>query len=147
MQIIVPMSGFGERFRRAGYTVPKPMIDVHGKTIIAHVVSMFPGESDFLFVCNQDHLDDPQLALAETLQEIAPGARIVGIPPHKTGPVGAVLMARDAVRTDTDVLVNYCDFCCDWNWADFRAFVRESRCDGAVPGYRGFHPHSLNSTL
>ena len=41
MQIIIPMSGFGERFRAAGYAVPKPLIEVDGKTIIQHVVEMF----------------------------------------------------------------------------------------------------------
>jgi len=43
MQIVVPMSGFGERFRRAGYDVPKPLIMVDGKPIIAHVVDLFSG--------------------------------------------------------------------------------------------------------
>ena len=56
-QIVVPMSGFGERFRKAGYSVPKPLIEVEGKPIIAHVTDMFPGEKNVLFVCNKDHLD------------------------------------------------------------------------------------------
>ena len=45
MKIIIPMSGFGERFRRAGYVI---LID--GKPIIEHV-EMFPGETDFIFIC------------------------------------------------------------------------------------------------
>ena len=44
MQIIIPMSGLGERFRRAGYKVPKPLIEIDGKPIIAHVIDMFPKE-------------------------------------------------------------------------------------------------------
>ena len=54
MQIIIPMSGFGERFRAAGYSIPKPLIEVDGKTIIQHVVEMFPGENDITFICNKD---------------------------------------------------------------------------------------------
>ena len=53
------MSGFGERFRRAGYKVPKPLIEIDGKPIIAHGVDMFPGEQDFLFICNNQHLGNP----------------------------------------------------------------------------------------
>ena len=52
MQIVIPMSGFGERFRRAGYTVPKPLIKIDGKPIIEHVIDMFPGETNFIFICN-----------------------------------------------------------------------------------------------
>ena len=58
MQIVIPMSGFGERFRKAGYDIPKPLIELEGKPIIAHVIDMFPGETDFTFICNQEHLDD-----------------------------------------------------------------------------------------
>ena len=42
MQIIIPMSGFGERFRSAGYKKPKPLIEVNNKPIIEYVVNMFP---------------------------------------------------------------------------------------------------------
>ncbi|SVE52845.1 uncharacterized protein METZ01_LOCUS505699, partial [marine metagenome] len=52
MQIVIPMSGFGERFRRAGYSVPKPLIEVDGKPIIQYVIEMFPGEENFIFICN-----------------------------------------------------------------------------------------------
>ena len=58
MQIIVPMSGYGERFRRAGYALPKALIEVDGKPIIAHVIDMFPGETDFIFICNKEHLNN-----------------------------------------------------------------------------------------
>jgi NDP-sugar pyrophosphorylase family protein len=50
MQIIIPMSGFGERFRKAGYKVPKPLIEVEGKPIVAHVVDMFGENNDFIFI-------------------------------------------------------------------------------------------------
>lgn len=144
MQIIIPMSGFGERFRKAGYDVPKPLIPVDGKPIIGHVIDMFPGEADFLFICSQDHLDEPSYRMAEILRRYAPKGRIVGIPPHHKGPIWAVLLARDLVKPDAPVFVNYCDFSCFWEWNDFKAFVAETQCAAATPAYKGFHPHSLH---
>ena len=41
MQIIIPMSGFGERFRSYGYEIPKPLIEVEGLSFINHVVNLF----------------------------------------------------------------------------------------------------------
>jgi NDP-sugar pyrophosphorylase family protein len=147
MQIVIPMSGFGERFRRAGYQVPKPLIPVDGKPIIAHVVDMFPGENDFIFICNADHLANPEYRMSETLREIAPQGKIVGIPPHKLGPVNAVLLAARHIDPSKPTVVNYCDFSCYWDFVDFASFVQETDCDGCVPAYRGFHPHSLGSTF
>ncbi|OSM02283.1 NTP transferase domain-containing protein [Magnetofaba australis] len=146
MQIIIPMSGFGERFRRAGYSVPKPLIEVDGKPIIAHVVDLFPGDHEFLFICNQDHLDAPEYRMREILQDLAPDGRILGIAPHKLGPVHAVRQAFDLIDDAAQCVVNYCDFTCYWDFDHFARFVAESRCDGAIPCYTGFHPHMLGST-
>ena len=112
MQIVIPMSGFGERFRRAGYSVPKPLIEVAGKPIIEYVVAMFPGERDILFICNEDHLAEPKFRMRETLAAIRPDARILGVPGHGKGPVFAVAEVFDAIADDTPVVVNYCDFTC-----------------------------------
>ena len=84
------MSGFGERFRRAGYEVPKPLIPVGGKPIIAHVMDMFPGARDVVFICNQEHLSNPTFRMAQVLDDVAPYARIAAIAPHKLGPVHAI---------------------------------------------------------
>jgi NDP-sugar pyrophosphorylase family protein len=146
MQIIVPMSGFGERFRRAGYEVPKPLIPVDGKPIIGHVIDLFPGETNFLFICNQDHLDNPAFRMRQILSEYCPTGRIFGIPPHKLGPVFAVSQIFEAVDDGSPVIVNYCDFTAYWDWADFRSFVDQTQCDGCIPSYRNFHPHMLHST-
>lgn len=146
MQIVIPMSGFGERFRRAGYALPKPLIEIDGKPIIAHIIDMFPGEQNFTFICNRDHLAEPSYCMEETIRRYCPAARVVGIDAHKLGPMHAVLQIADLIDPQQPVLVNYADFTCYWDWAYFRKFVKQSRCDGAIPAYRGFHPHSLGTT-
>jgi len=140
------MSGFGERFRKAGYKVPKPLIEIEGKPIIAHVVDMFPGEKDFIFICNNEHLDNPSYRMREILQQYCPSGKIIGIEPHKLGPVYAVLQVKDVVDLSLPTVVNYCDFTCYWDWQDFKSFVVTTQCDGAIPAYKGFHPHTLGTT-
>lgn len=144
MQIVIPMSGIGKRFIDAGYPDPKPLIEVDGKPIIEHVVNMFPGEENFTFICNGDHLRTTRMR--EILQRIAPKGRIVEIPPHKLGPVYAVTAVMDAIADDEEVIVNYCDFSCYWDYQGFLRHTRERNADGAVPAYRGFHPHMLGTT-
>jgi len=146
MQIVIPMSGFGERFRRAGYTVPKPLIEVEGKPIIEHVVDLFPGAHSFLFICNEEHLASPGYRLRETLQRCRADARIVGIAPHKRGPVHTVLAALDAIDPHAATVVNYCDFTCCWDFSAFERHVVSTGADGTVVTYTGFHPHMLRST-
>lgn len=146
MQIIIPMSGFGERFRRAGYHTPKPLIEIDGKPIIAHVIDMFPGESDFIFICNEDHLNEPSYHMRDTLKKLCPTGQIISIPSHKHGPVHAVLQAAVHINISKPVIVNYCDFTCYWDWQHFKKWVVALQCAGAIPAYRGFHPHTLGTT-
>ena len=57
MQIIIPMSGLGSRFVAKGYQDIKPLIPVQGRPIIDYVIKLFPGETKFVFICNNDHLN------------------------------------------------------------------------------------------
>lgn len=145
MQVVIPMAGFGERFRRAGYTVPKPLVQVEGRPMIAHVVDLFPGADRVLFLCSQEHLDTPAWRMRELLLSLHPNAEVVGVPEHRRGPVYTLLAGIAHVDLDADVLVSVCDLNFAWDFAHFRRWVAESGADGCVVAYRGFHPHFLTS--
>lgn len=144
MQVVVPMSGIGARFQRAGYTDPKPLIDVDGRPILAHLLDRFPRTWRFVFVCNEDHL--ATTAMRQVLLDLVPDATIVPIAPHKLGPVHAVLHAADVIADDLPTIVNYCDFSFEWDPEHFAHTMHDADCDGAVVCYRGFQPHYLRTT-
>jgi NDP-sugar pyrophosphorylase family protein len=138
------MSGIGNRFIKAGYKVPKPLIEIGGKTIIEHVCNLFPGEEKFTFICNAQHLAETNMR--EILKRIKPHAEIVEIPNHKLGPVYAVSQVFSTIQDAEEVIVNYCDFGTFWDYQDFLKHTRLRNADGAIPSYKGFHPHMLGST-
>lgn len=145
MQIIIPMSGIGKRFIDAGYKDPKPLIQVEGKPIIQHVVERFPGETKFIFICNEEHLQTTEMR--SVLSQIAPSGKILSIPPHKKGPVYAVSQIAEYIDDKEPAVVNYCDFSWAWDYSDFKKTVSENNCDGCVVSYKGFHPHMLHPNL
>jgi NDP-sugar pyrophosphorylase family protein len=148
MLILIPMAGFGDRYKRAGYTEPKPLIPVDGVPMIERVISAFlprqPGDR-YVFVVNRTHAEETNLV--EVTKRLVPDAEIVIIEPHKDGPIQTMLAAKEHIRPDEDVLLNYCDFGVDWSYPEFRAWLEKNQWDGAMSGYRGFHPHSLGPTL
>ncbi len=79
MQIIVPMSGFGKRFLNAGYKIPKRLIIVDNKPIICHVIDLYPKESNILFICNEDHLQNKTFKMKEIILDYLPTAKIFSI--------------------------------------------------------------------
>ena len=138
------MSGIGKRFIDAGYQDPKPLIKVDGKPIIEHVCNLFPGETKFSFICNAKHLTETNMR--DVLSEINPNGNILEIPNHKKGPVYAVQLIEEIIDDEEEIIINYCDFGTYWDYKDFLKHTRERDADGAIPSYKGFHPHMLGST-
>lgn len=138
------MSGIGKRFIEAGYKDPKPLIIVDGKPIIEHVCELFSAEDKFTFICNSTHIKETNMKTI--LLGIKPNATIVEIPNHKKGPVYAVTQIENLINDDEEVIINYCDFGTYWHYEDFLKHTRDRDADGAIPSYKGFHPHMLGST-
>jgi NDP-sugar pyrophosphorylase family protein len=145
MLIFIPMSGFGRRYQRAGYTEPKPLVPVDGLPMIARVLDAFPADAKLLFAINSQHARETDLP--RVLRELRPAATIAEVVPHSDGPVRTVLDLEAQIPDDEDVLLNYCDFGVDWDWDDFVRWLDRGKWDAAMTGYKGFHPHSLGPTL
>ena len=145
MLIFIPMAGFGDRYIRAGFTAPKPLIEVDSMPMIEHIVRSFNSADRMVFGVNRVHAETTELVAV--LKRLRPDAQVVVVEPHKDGPIQTVLGCAEAIPDDEDVVLNYCDFGADWDFDDFRNWVDVGRWDGAMTAYRGFHPHSLGPTL
>lgn len=132
------MAGIGSRFQKAGYKEPKPLILIDNKPMIAHVISMFPPESDFLFICNEIHLKETMMS--DIIKSYAPNAKIVGIPTHKLGPVHSIIQAKEYIKTNEPVVVSYCDISVVWNYQNFLVEMTNDNVDSGFVAFKGFHP-------
>lgn len=144
MQIIIPMTGYGSRFKAAGYETLKPFIKIHGRPMIEWVVRMFPSDEDKItFICSREHIDTLDYMERE-LHRIAPKGRIFVVENwEKKGPVNDVLRASEVIDDERPVLVSYCDYYMHWDYNSFKKYVKQRNCAGAVPCYSGFHPNLI----
>ena len=144
MHIIIPMSGIGKRFIDAGYIVPKPLIIVEGKPIIQHVVELFPEESKFTFICNNEHLKNTNMR--EIITNIIPSCNIFEVSVNdRKGPVDAVLQCMELIDDTEEIIISYCDYGTKWNYNKFKEYITNTNADGAIACYKGFHPHMLGN--
>jgi NDP-sugar pyrophosphorylase family protein len=144
VQIIIPMSGLGQRFVNAGYNIPKPLIVVDNKPIIEHVVNLFTGENNIKFICNNEHLTETNMR--KILNSFCPHGKIYEVPVEgRYGPVHAVSLIFDSIDDDKEVIVSYCDYGTWWDYQGFLKDTRERNADGAIACYKGFHPHMLGA--
>ena len=144
MKVVIPMSGMSRRFMDAGYTVPKYLLEIDGKTVIEHIIDLYPKDTEFVCILNRKHHDETDVA-GLLLHKLPEGSSIRVIDPHKLGPVHSVLQALGDIDDEEQVIVNYCDFSMKWDYDDFVSHVTDTDCDGSVISYTGFHPHMLGS--
>ena len=144
MKVIIPMSGMSRRFIDAGYTIPKYLLEIDGKTVIEHIIDLYPKDTEFVCIINRKHHDETDIA-GLLLCKLPEGSCVSVVDPHKLGPVHSVLQVLDKIDDDEQVIVNYCDFSMYWDYDKFLEHVNDTQCDGCVISYTGFHPHMLGS--
>ncbi|MBM4318087.1 MAG: hypothetical protein FJ116_11500 [Deltaproteobacteria bacterium] len=142
IQLLIPMSGQGNRYREAGYTQPKPLIPVNGVPMISRLLENFPESWKTVFVMAENHRNTE---LPAVLSKERPQAKQIFIEKHTQGPSFAALKGLEVLDPDAPVLLSYCDYAMVWDSARFARFVEESQCEACVISYRGYHAHYRSS--
>jgi NDP-sugar pyrophosphorylase family protein len=137
------MAGLGNRFIDLGYNTPKSLLQVDGNAVIERVVEVFPGETDFIFICNEEHIKNTDME--QVLRRLKPGSLIKVIPCHKKGPVFSVAQIFDEIDDSEPVIVSYCDYDQAWDYEQFKKDIVVSNCAGAIPAFTGFHPTFIHN--
>ena len=145
-QLIIPMSGLGRRFIKAGYKIPKFLIEVENKPVISHILDSFPNLEKVIFICNEDQLKDKKLNLENRLLKIKNNAKIYSIKTHTKGPVYSLIQVIESIDPNLKTIINYCDFGWSWNFNLFEKHIEDTNCDGCIISYKGFHPHMTRNT-
>jgi NDP-sugar pyrophosphorylase family protein len=105
LNIVIPMAGLGSRFAKAGYTIPKPLIPVHGVPMIRLVIENVRPTSPhrFIFICQRAH--EAAYGISEKLATWAPGCAIVLLDGLTEGAACTVLAARDAIEPAAPLMI------------------------------------------
>ncbi len=105
LNIVIPMAGRGSRFANAGYTLPKPLIEIHGHPMIEYVVKNIRPDYEcrYIFICLQEHLDTYNLA--ERLESIAPGCIIIPVNQVTEGAACTVLLAEKYIDNNDPMMI------------------------------------------
>ena len=138
IQLLIPMSGQGNRYREAGYSEPKPLIPVNGTPMISRLLENFPEGWPTVFVMAENHRDTE---LPAVLSKERPLGKQMFVEKHSKGPGFAALKGLEQLDPELPVLLSYCDYAMVWDSSRFAHFVDDTQCDACVISYRGYHAH------
>jgi len=138
MNILIPMAGAGSRFEAAGYTFPKPLIDVNGKPMIQVVTENLNVEGTFIFVVQKSHRE--KYNLDSLLSLISPGCKIVETDGITQGAACTTLLAKEYINNDQPLLMANSDQFLEWNSTEFMYKMQEQKLDGGIVTFTSTHP-------
>lgn len=110
LHIIMPMAGEGSRFRDAGWTTPKPLIELDGKPLFMRAIESVKVDGapmKYSFIVRQEHID--KYGVDKGIKEIIPDAKIYSVRQTTRGAVETCLKAEEGIADDDAVVVMDCD--------------------------------------
>jgi HAD superfamily hydrolase (TIGR01509 family) len=138
MNVLIPMAGAGSRFARAGYTFPKPLIEVNGKPMIQVVVENLNIDAHFIFLVQKDHYE--KYNLKQLLNLIAPGCDIIQVEGLTEGAACTTLLAKDLIDNDNPLLMANSDQFVEWNSNECLYAFTADGVDGGIITFKATHP-------
>lgn len=106
----MPMAGEGSRFARAGWTTPKPLIELRGVPLFQRAIGSVAIEGvnmKYSFIVRQEHIDKQHIdrLIKAKLSE----AQVFSVMKTTRGAVETCLVAESAIDDDDAVVVMDCD--------------------------------------
>ena len=138
LNVVIPMAGAGSRFEKAGYTFPKPLIDVNGKPMIQVVVESMNIEAIFIYIVQKSHRE--KYNLDTLLNLITPNCKIVEVDGLTEGAACTVLLAKEHINNENQLILTNSDQFIQWDSTEFMYQMNEKNFDGAIMCFESTHP-------
>lgn len=138
MNVLIPMAGAGSRFSQAGYTFPKPLIEVNGKPMIQVVVENLNIEAHYIFLVQKEHYQ--KYNLKQLLSLISPNCDIIQVDGITEGAACTTLLAKEFINSSDPLLIANSDQYVEWNSNECLYAFTADEIDGGIVSFKATHP-------
>ena len=138
LNVLIPMAGAGSRFSQAGYTFPKPLIEVKGKPMIQVVIENLNLDANYIYVVQKSHRE--KYNLDTLLNLLTPGCKIVETEGLTEGAACTALLAKDYIDNDSPLFFANSDQFVEWDSNEFMYKMQETNSDGGIVSFKATHP-------
>jgi len=138
MNVLIPMAGAGSRFEQAGYTFPKPLIEVNGKPMIQVVTENLNIDAKHTYIVQKSHYE--KYHLKHLLNLISPDCNIVQVDGITEGAACTTLLAKEFIDNDEPLILANSDQYVEWDSNEFMYSMVADDIDGGILSFEATHP-------
>ena len=106
----MPMAGEGSRFANAGWTTPKPLIELKGMPLFKRAISSVSDDDikmKYSFIVRQEHIE--KYGIDNGIKSFLPEANVFSVMKTTRGAVETCLISESAIEDEDAVIVMDCD--------------------------------------
>jgi len=133
MNIIIPLAGEGKRFSDAGYSTPKPFININNKPMIQSVVENLDIDGKHIFIIQKKHSID--FDLQNFLKSIKPNCVVIEIDQVTQGPACTALLAEEYIDNQPLIVVNCDQMIHDFDVNRLLEYSEKNNADGVLGAF------------
>lgn len=138
LNVVIPMAGAGSRFAQAGYSFPKPLIEIMGKSMIEVVLKNLQIDANYIFLVQKEH--DEKYNLRRYLNLLAPDCHVVVVDTLTDGAARTVLLAEHLIDNPNPLLIANSDQFVDWDSSEVLYQFEAASVDGGLVTFHSTHP-------
>lgn len=138
LNVLIPMAGAGSRFEKAGFTFPKPLIEVENDPMIKLVYDNLNIHANYIFIVQKEHRI--KYNLDTLLNLISPNCKIIETDGLTEGAACTTLLAKDLIDNDNPLIIANSDQVVEWDSNEFMYKMNETNSDGGILTFKSTHP-------
>ena len=139
MNVLIPMAGAGSRFEQAGYTFPKPLIEVNGKPMIQVVVENLNIDAKHIFIVQKSHYEKYNLKYLLNLITNN-NCEIVQVDGVTEGAACTTLLAKEFINNSNPLIIANSDQFIKWDSVKSMYNFNSKKIDGGILTFEAIHP-------
>lgn len=131
VNIVIPMAGAGSRFSNAGYSLPKPFIDVNGEPMIVRVLENLTCQAaNFILVAQRRHAELFPNLVARLKSEFT--VSFILVDELTEGTACTVLQAKELINNQAPLIIANSDQIVDFDINNFINHAEIKNVDGSI---------------
>ena len=140
--VVIPLAGIGSRFKNAGYSEHKSILDISGASMLERIMEKFPCQPTFYIVTTKSILS----TISDHINFISSkyNISIVIIEDHKNGPAFTLFKAIDHLPDSSVTFLSYTDI--TWSW-EYDQFIEMYNSEASIACHIDFHPHIVKNNF
>ena len=138
LNILIPMAGEGSRFTKAGYTFPKPLIEINQKPMIQTVIENLSIDANFIFLVREEH--EKKYNISSLLNVMSPDCKVIFVKELTEGAACTTLLAEKFIDNSGPLILANSDQYIEWNSSKSMYKFMSKKIDAAILTFESIHP-------